>query len=66
MLGTAVTLATGPYEVPNVALDAQVVYTNTPATAAMRGFGANQPAYAVEMQMSKLAVALGDGSCGTA
>ena len=58
VLGTAVTLATGPYEVPNVALDAQVVYTNTPTAAAMRGFGANQPAYAVEMQMSKLAVAL--------
>jgi CO/xanthine dehydrogenase Mo-binding subunit len=59
VIDTAVTLATGPYEVPNVSVDAQVVYTNTPVAAAMRGFGANQPAYAVEMQMSKLAAALG-------
>ncbi len=59
VLNTAVTLATGPYEVPNVSLDAKAMYTNNPPTAAMRGFGANQPNYAAEMQMSKLATALG-------
>jgi CO/xanthine dehydrogenase Mo-binding subunit len=59
VLDTAVTLATGPYEVPNVSVDSQAVYTNTPVAAAMRGFGANQPNFAVEMQMSKLAPALG-------
>jgi CO/xanthine dehydrogenase Mo-binding subunit len=59
ILTTAVTLATGPYEVPNVSIDAWTVYTNTPPTAAMRGFGSNQVNFAAEMQMSKLAEALG-------
>ncbi len=59
VLNTAVSLATGPYEVPHVTLDARVVYTNAPPTVAMRGFGANQPAFATEMVMSKLAIALG-------
>jgi CO/xanthine dehydrogenase Mo-binding subunit len=59
VLNTAVTLATGPYEVPHVSLEARVVHTNAPPTAAMRGFGANQPAFATEMVMSKLAVSLG-------
>ena len=58
VLNTAVTIATGSYEVPNVVVDARAVYTNAPVTAAMRGFGSNQPNYAVEMQMSKLAAAL--------
>ncbi len=58
VLNTAVILATGAYEVPNVSVDAQAVHTNAPVTAAFRGFGSNQPNYAVEMQMSKLAAAL--------
>ncbi len=58
VVNTAVTLATGSYEVPNVDVDATAVYTNSPPTAAMRGFGSNQPNFAVEMQMSKLAAAL--------
>jgi CO/xanthine dehydrogenase Mo-binding subunit len=59
VLNTAVTLATGPYEVPNVSIDAKAVHTNAPVTAAFRGFGSNQPNYAVEMIMSKLADKLG-------
>jgi CO/xanthine dehydrogenase Mo-binding subunit len=59
VLETAVTLATGCYEVPNVSIDAKTVYTNCPPAAAMRGFGANQPAFASEMQMNKLAERLG-------
>ena len=55
VLETAVTLATGCYEVPNVSIEAEAVYTNCPPAAAMRGFGANQPAFASEMQMNKLA-----------
>ena len=59
VLNTAVTLAAGTYEVPNVSVDADAIYTNTSISAAMRGFGSNQPNFAVEMQMNKLAVALG-------
>lgn len=63
VLTTAVTLATGPYEVPNVHVNARVAYTNTPPAAAMRGFGSNQPGFAAEMQMGKLAETLGmDGT----
>jgi len=59
VLTTSVTLAAGPYEVPNARVDAQAVYTNSPPAAAMRGFGANQVGFAAEMQMGKLAEALG-------
>ncbi len=59
ILTTAVTLATGPYEIPNVSIDAWTVYTNTPPAGAMRGFGSNQANFAAEMQMSRLAEALG-------
>lgn len=59
VLTTAVTLATGPYCVENVKVDGYAVYTNNPVTAAMRGFGSNQPAFASEQQMSKLAEKLG-------
>lgn len=58
VLNTAVTLATGAYEVPNVWVDGVAVHTNAPVTGAFRGFGSNQPNYAVEMEMSKLAAAL--------
>lgn len=59
VLNTAVTLATGAYEVPNVTVEAKAVHTNAPVTAAFRGFGSNQPNYAVEMILSRLAEALG-------
>ncbi|MCE1252826.1 MAG: xanthine dehydrogenase family protein molybdopterin-binding subunit [Anaerolineae bacterium] len=55
VLNTAITLATGAYEVPNVSINARVVHTNSPVTAAFRGFGSNQPNFAVEMEMNKLA-----------
>lgn len=50
---------TGPYEIPNVKVDAYDVYTNAVPRGAMRGFGGPQGAFAAEMQMSKLAEALG-------
>lgn len=59
VLTTAVTVATGPYEVPNVRVDGRCAYTHTPTAAAMRGFGSNQVNFAAEMQMSKLAELLG-------
>jgi CO/xanthine dehydrogenase Mo-binding subunit len=59
VLANAVLLSTGPYQVPNAHADAHVVYTNNLRTGAMRGFGAPQAIFAVELQMSKLAERLG-------
>ena len=55
----AATLGIGPYAVPNVVMDAYVVYTNNPPCGAMRGFGAVQACFAYESQMDKLALATG-------
>jgi len=52
VLNTAVTLATGAYEVPNVSVEAKAVHTNAPVTGAFRGFGSNQPNFSVEMVLS--------------
>jgi len=56
---TAVSLATGPYHVPALRVDGWAVYTNNMDAGAMRGFGVPQITFASEMQMAKLAVALG-------
>jgi len=50
--------ATGPYRVPNVAVDVYGVHTNNNPTGAMRGFGACQMAIAYEGMMDRLAKAL--------
>ncbi|MGI6328546.1 MAG: xanthine dehydrogenase family protein molybdopterin-binding subunit [Dethiobacteria bacterium] len=50
---------TGPYEVPNVYVDAYCVYTNNPYCGAMRGFGVPQVGFAHETQMDLLAEELG-------
>jgi CO/xanthine dehydrogenase Mo-binding subunit len=50
--------ATGPYQVPNVRVRSQMVYTNNPWSGAMRGFGVPQLAFAHESQMDMLANAL--------
>ncbi|SDJ21616.1 CO or xanthine dehydrogenase, Mo-binding subunit [Nonomuraea maritima] len=57
VVGNAASLGVGPYEVPNVRLDATGVYTNNPPCGAMRGFGAVQACYAYESQMDRLAEA---------
>jgi CO/xanthine dehydrogenase Mo-binding subunit len=57
--GNAATLGVGPYEVPNVVMDAYGMYTNNPPCGAMRGFGAVQACFAYESQMDKLAAELG-------
>lgn len=59
VLGNATLLATGPYEVPNVSTDAYAVYTNDIPGGAFRGFGGPQAAFMAEMQVMKLAEALG-------
>jgi xanthine dehydrogenase D subunit len=59
VVANAATLGIGPYDVPNVVMDAYVVYTNNPPCGAMRGFGAVQACFAYESQMDKLAAAVG-------
>ena len=51
----AAVTATGPYRVPNVAVDARVAYTNNPPASAMRGFGAMQMVLGYESQMDRIA-----------
>lgn len=47
--------ASGPYFVPNAAIDAYSVLTNNPTGGAMRGFGMPQAHFACEQQMDRLA-----------
>jgi CO/xanthine dehydrogenase Mo-binding subunit len=59
VMANAVTFAAGPYVVPDARVDGYTVYTNNAVTMAMRGFGATQVAVAYELQMDKVAEALG-------
>ena len=59
VLGNTTLTCTGPYEIPNVAVDTCAVYTNNVPGAAFRGFGGPQGHFAAESQMDKLAEALG-------
>ncbi|WP_171114463.1 MULTISPECIES: xanthine dehydrogenase subunit D [Streptomyces] len=59
VVSNATSLGVGPYEVPNVRIEGWGLYTNNPPCGAMRGLGAVQPAFAYELQMDKLAKALG-------
>jgi len=58
VLGNATLMCTGPYEIPNVKVDASAVYTNNIPGGAFRGFGGPQGAFVAESQMNKLAEAL--------
>ena len=51
--------ATGPYRVPHLHMDSYGVYTNTAPSAAFRGYGISQVAWAHETQMDIIADALG-------
>ncbi len=59
VMGNAILVCNGPYEIPNVSIDAYAVYTNNIPGAAFRGFGGPQGTFAGEMQMNHLAEALG-------
>ncbi|MBF8255761.1 MAG: carbon monoxide dehydrogenase molybdoprotein family protein [Anaerolineales bacterium] len=59
VLGNSTLLCTGPYEFPNVTVDAYSVYTNNIPGGAFRGFGGPQASFSAEMQMNLLAEALG-------
>jgi CO/xanthine dehydrogenase Mo-binding subunit len=54
----AVINALGPYEIPNVKVDAYDVYTNNVPRGAFRGFGGPQAVYCAEQMVNKLAEAL--------
>ncbi|MFH1059694.1 MAG: xanthine dehydrogenase family protein molybdopterin-binding subunit [Pseudomonadota bacterium] len=55
----AMVMMPGPYQIPNVKVDAYLVYTNHPYGGAMRGFGAPQVHVAHEQLMDELAAELG-------
>ena len=58
-LGKACILASGPYRIENLLVEAFAVYTNKTMAGAMRGFGAPQVCFAYESHMDDIAVALG-------
>jgi CO/xanthine dehydrogenase Mo-binding subunit len=51
--------AGGPYLCPNVRISGRAMATNTPPNGAFRGFGAPQTEFAAEMQVNRIAEALG-------
>ena len=59
VLGNATLMVAGPYFVPNAWVDSKAVCTNNIPGGAFRGFGAPQGCFAAEMQMNKLAKAIG-------
>jgi xanthine dehydrogenase D subunit len=59
VVANAAYFATGPYRCETTCIDAYALRTNNPPAGAMRGFGANQPCFAVEAQMDRLAAAVG-------
>lgn len=59
VLANAFLQCTGPYKIPNVWVDADAIYTNNVPGGAFRGFGGPQGAFEAELQVSKLAEALG-------
>ena len=59
MLERAAGHSCGPYRVANVDVEARTVYTNNPPCGAMRGFGVNQAAFAIEGIMDRLAERVG-------
>jgi CO/xanthine dehydrogenase Mo-binding subunit/aerobic-type carbon monoxide dehydrogenase small subunit (CoxS/CutS family) len=58
VLENTVVFACGPYFVPNLRIDGKAWYTNNVLSGAMRGFGVNQVAVALEQQMDTMARAL--------
>jgi CO/xanthine dehydrogenase Mo-binding subunit len=49
----------GAYRIPNVHFETLVVYTNSPLSGAMRGFGSPQSHFAIESMLDMLAAKLG-------
>lgn len=57
-------MVTGPYRIPNVSVETKVVYTHSPISGAMRGFGSPQAHFAIESAMDMLAERLGMDPAG--
>jgi CO/xanthine dehydrogenase Mo-binding subunit len=53
------TMVTGPYNIPNVWVDGYCVYTNRAPAGAMRGFGVLPGQASEEIQMNRIAEAIG-------
>ena len=49
----------GPYDIPNVWIDSYAIFTNKRPTSSMRGFGLYQGSFAWDVQMEKIAEAIG-------
>jgi CO/xanthine dehydrogenase Mo-binding subunit len=49
----------GPYTIPNVSIDVHCVYTNRQPSSAFRGFGVTEASFATELQMDRIARAIG-------
>jgi CO/xanthine dehydrogenase Mo-binding subunit len=58
ILENMVVFAAGPYYVPNIRLEGKSWYTNNVLAGAMRGFGVNQVAFALEQNIDEMARAL--------
>ena len=49
----------GPYNIPNVSIEAYAVFTNKRPTSSMRGFGLYQASFAWDVQMERIAEVVG-------
>jgi CO/xanthine dehydrogenase Mo-binding subunit len=49
----------GPYNIPNVAVDAYAIFTNKRPTSSMRGFGMYQASFGIEAHMERVAETVG-------
>ncbi|MCL5957972.1 MAG: molybdopterin-dependent oxidoreductase [Chloroflexi bacterium] len=59
VIDQACSFSCGPYVVPNARIEGWAMYTNNANGAALRGFGINQAAFAIESCMDMLAERLG-------
>jgi CO/xanthine dehydrogenase Mo-binding subunit len=59
VLDVAIENSCGPYRVPNIDIDAYLVYTNNGIAGAFRGFGSPQVNFAIESNMDMIAEKLG-------
>ena len=59
VLGYALLMNVGPYNIPNVRAHGQVAYTNKMRFGAFRGFGVPQVTFASEQQIDEIALQLG-------
>jgi CO/xanthine dehydrogenase Mo-binding subunit len=59
VLDVAIENSCGPYRVPNIDIEAYLVYTNNGVSGAFRGFGAPQVNYAMETNLDIIAEKLG-------